>query len=55
MATPLEGWVDEVAGHMRPARIHWCDGSEAEYRGLVRDMLAAGTLLELNQAEYPGC
>jgi phosphoenolpyruvate carboxykinase (GTP) len=55
MPTPVEGWVDEVARHTRPASVHWCDGSEAEYRRLVGEMLAAGTLLELSQREYPGC
>ena len=34
MATPLEHWVDEAAQLTRPAKIVWCDGSEAEYQGL---------------------
>jgi phosphoenolpyruvate carboxykinase (GTP) len=55
MPTPLEQWVDEVARHTRPEKVHWCDGSDAEYERLVREMLAARTLFELNQREYPGC
>jgi phosphoenolpyruvate carboxykinase (GTP) len=55
MPTPLEQWVDEVARHTRPEKVHWCDGSAAEYERLVREMLAARTLFELNQREYPGC
>ncbi|MFC5436966.1 phosphoenolpyruvate carboxykinase (GTP) [Rhodanobacter umsongensis] len=51
----LEHWVNEVAALTRPARIHWCDGSEAEYRTLVQRMLADGTLIELNQQTHPGC
>ena len=51
----LERWVDEVAAQTRPAKIHWCDGSEAEYQALLRQMLADGTLIELNQATHPGC
>jgi phosphoenolpyruvate carboxykinase (GTP) len=51
----LERWVNEVAARTRPARIHWCDGSEAEYRQLVAQMLADGTLIELNQQTHPGC
>jgi phosphoenolpyruvate carboxykinase (GTP) len=35
--------------------VYWCDGSEAEYQGLIADMLSIGTLIELNQKEYPGC
>ncbi len=55
MATPLEQWVDEVARHTHPKDIYWCDGSEAENQRLIREMLAAGTLLELNQTRYPNC
>ncbi len=55
MPTPLERWVDQVAQLTRPQNVYWCDGSEAEYQRLVREMLAAGTLIELNQKEYPGC
>src|SRR5207237_1767498 len=55
MATPLEQWVDEVARHTQPKDIYWCDGSEAENQRLVREMLASGTLHELNQTRYPNC
>jgi len=55
MPTPLEQWVDETARHTHPEKVHWCDGSEAEYERLVREMLAARTLFELNQRAYPGC
>ena len=51
----LERWVNEVAALTRPAKIHWCDGSDAEYRLLVQQMLADGTLIELNQQTHPGC
>src|SRR6185312_2667809 len=44
----LERWVGEVAAQTHPAKIHWCDGSEAEYQALLRQMLADGTLIELN-------
>src|SRR5881296_414091 len=55
MATPLEQWVDEVARHTHPKDVYWCDGSEAENQRLVREMLASGTLHELNQTRYPNC
>ena len=51
----LERWVAEVAALTRPANIHWCDGSEAEYSALTQAMLKEGTLLELNQQTHPGC
>ncbi|HYY16837.1 MAG TPA: phosphoenolpyruvate carboxykinase, partial [Gammaproteobacteria bacterium] len=55
MATPLERWVDDVAHMTRPEKVMWCDGSEAEYQGLVEHMLGDGTLLPLNQRTYPDC
>jgi len=55
MPTSLERWVDETAQLTRPKNIHWCDGSEAEYHRLIQEMSQTGTLLELNQKEYPGC
>ncbi|MEW9571354.1 phosphoenolpyruvate carboxykinase (GTP) [Rhodanobacter sp. Si-c] len=51
----LERWVNEVAALTRPAKVHWCDGSEAEYQSLLQQMLADGTLIELNQQTHPGC
>jgi phosphoenolpyruvate carboxykinase (GTP) len=51
----LRHWVLEVAAHTRPDQIHWCDGSEAEYRELLRQMQASGDLLKLNARSYPGC
>jgi phosphoenolpyruvate carboxykinase (GTP) len=58
MAGKLEAlahWVNEVAALTRPAKIHWCDGSETEYRELVQQMLGTGDLIELNQQTHPGC
>ena len=55
MPTPVEQWVEECAQLTRPKNIYWCDGSEAEYQRMIHDMLETGTLIELNQKEYPGC
>jgi len=41
--TEIESWVADVAGHTKPAAIHWCDGSPAE----------AEELTKLMQAEIP--
>ncbi len=51
----LSEWVETVAAHTRPDRIHWCDGSVEEYRLLVQQMLASGELHELNPQTYPRC
>jgi len=53
--TTLKAWVDEVAAHTKPSRVHWVDGSAAENERLVREMLDAGVLHTLNHARYPGC
>ncbi len=51
----LNDWVEEVATLTQPDRIHWCDGSQAEYDAFVQQMTEDGTLIELNQEQYPGC
>jgi phosphoenolpyruvate carboxykinase (GTP) len=51
----LRSWVEEVAALAKPDAIHWCDGSESEYRALLDRMLASGDLVELNQQTYPNC
>ena len=51
----LADWVAEVARHTEAARVHWCDGSRAEYDKLVAEMLQTGMLLELDQKTHPKC
>ncbi|HXL46582.1 MAG TPA: phosphoenolpyruvate carboxykinase, partial [Candidatus Binatia bacterium] len=48
-------WVSEAAGMTQPSRVVWCDGSKAEYDGLIETMLQDGTLLPLNPKTYPNC
>ncbi len=51
----LNEWVAEVAALTRPDRLHWCDGSDAEYQALLAGMEADGGLLRLNPETHPGC
>ena len=51
----VSSWVDEVARLTQPERIHWCDGSDAEYQSLTRELVAKKELLPLNQQSFPGC
>jgi phosphoenolpyruvate carboxykinase (GTP) len=49
----LLAWVDEVAKLTQPQRIHWCDGSDAEYDRLCAELVAAGTFHKLNEKLRP--
>lgn len=51
----LETWVAEVAALTKPDRIHWCDGSEAEKKTIIAQMVKAGSLIPLNEHSHPGC
>lgn len=49
----LNQWVEDVARLTQPDAIHWCDGSDLEYRQLVAGLLASGDLLALNAETHP--
>jgi len=53
--TPVERWVESAEETVRPQRVVWCDGSEAENERLIASMVAEGTLSRLNAAAAPGC
>ena len=55
MATPLEMWVEESARLTKPERIVYCDGSEAENRRILDEMLRGSDSVPLNEKTYPNC
>jgi phosphoenolpyruvate carboxykinase (GTP) len=55
VATPLEMWVDESARLTKPERIVYCDGSEAENRRILDEMLRGSDSVTLNEKTYPNC
>jgi phosphoenolpyruvate carboxykinase (GTP) len=48
-------WVDKMRDLMRPAAVHWVDGSDEEYDQLCGNLVASGTLTRLNPDLWPGC
>ena len=49
----LLAWVREVAELTQPDRVHWCDGSDAEWNVLTADLVKSGTLKPLNPQKRP--
>jgi phosphoenolpyruvate carboxykinase (GTP) len=49
----LRQWVSEIAALAKPQRVHWCDGSQAEYDRLCAELIASGTLIRLNEKLRP--
>ena len=49
----LRSWVARIAALTQPARIEWCDGSEAEWTRLTDLLVGRGTFLRLDPAKRP--
>jgi phosphoenolpyruvate carboxykinase (GTP) len=49
----LMAWVEEVAQLCKPDRVHWCDGSTAEYQAMLRLMVLTGSAIPLADEKRP--
>ena len=46
-------WVNEIATLTEPARVHWCDGSDAEWTELTDLLVETGTMKRLDPVKRP--
>jgi phosphoenolpyruvate carboxykinase (GTP) len=46
-------WVNDIAELTQPARVEWCDGSDAEWSRLTDLLVEQGTLRRLDQRKRP--
>ncbi len=51
----LQAWVKEIADLCKPDQIYWCNGSEEENERLLKEMVASGSAVKLNEEKLPGC
>lgn len=51
----LLAFVEDAVKLCKPTRVHWCDGSEEEYRHLCDTLVQHGTFTKLNEKLRPGC
>jgi len=49
----LLAWVEEMTALCTPKHVHWCDGSEAEYNALCRELVTGGTFVRLDATKRP--
>jgi phosphoenolpyruvate carboxykinase (GTP) len=50
----LLGWVKEMVALCEPDSVHWFEGTDEEYELLSKQLVEAGTLVELDPAKRPG-
>jgi phosphoenolpyruvate carboxykinase (GTP) len=50
----LRRWVDEMVARCEPEAVHWCDGSDAEFELLCKQLVQGGTFTKLDDAKRPG-
>ena len=48
-------WVASVRELTQADAVHWCEGSDEEYRTLLAQLQNSGELQALNEAHYPNC
>lgn len=44
----IQKWVDSMAAHLKPEKVHYCTGSQEEYDTLCQDLVQKGTFIKLD-------
>ena len=48
-------WIDEKVELVKPDKIVWIDGSEAQLEELRKEAIASGEMIKLNEELLPDC
>ncbi|NLG39152.1 MAG: phosphoenolpyruvate carboxykinase (GTP), partial [Fibrobacter sp.] len=51
----LNAWIEEIQAMVKPENVVLCDGSQAQYDNLIKEMVESGLATKLNQEKLPGC
>lgn len=46
-------WVRRIAKYCQPEKVHWCDGSDAEYNTMTSLLVEKGTFIPLDPVKRP--
>jgi phosphoenolpyruvate carboxykinase (GTP) len=49
----VESWVADIAGHLRPTAVRWCDGSESEAEEITTRLLTHDDSEQLDERRFP--
>jgi phosphoenolpyruvate carboxykinase (GTP) len=55
VAKEVADWVASVRELTQADAVHWCEGSDEEYRLLLAQLQRSGELQALNESHYPNC
>jgi phosphoenolpyruvate carboxykinase (GTP) len=49
----VESWVADIAGHLKPTAVRWCDGSESEAQEITTQVLTHDDCEQLDERRFP--
>ena len=49
----VESWAADIAGHLRPTAVRWCDGSESEAEEITTRLLTHDDCEPLDERRFP--